>query len=293
MTTTKIKLGEDISDSDIFQLLSNNGSLTLEMPNGAGKSFKLLKDSTGFYVDGPEISVSKNRREIVKSLGYDQSGISPYLKSKEDSVVVIRTIEKIFLDEFGVSKIQNQASDFDPEGNPIYYPDLSLHIGRKVKLLVDAPRGGSLKAGDVGEIVDALTIKFKTNPSYTYMSALDKDNLNKKCELLPRDPEIKKDVTMLEIDPDNLEDLALQKFGLRVGDHLDQRIISRWAGGGKNYTTKSDAGKFVASPGSQFVGARKIAEFKMFGKDLGFLVSDTLGVYLRAEGFKEFMESNH
>lgn len=284
----KIKLGEDISDSDVIKALEDSG-VNLVLPDGTGRRFWISNDSTGIYVNGPSSSELRDvRKEIVEELGYDKRGISPYLDKNEDSIIVFRHLERMYLNQYGIIKKSELVEDLDSDGNPNYYPDLSLHIGRKIKLLVDAPRGGSLKAGDIGEIVDALTIKFKTNPSYTYMSALDRDNLNIKCELLPKDFQTATVCEKMGDDFENCFEPSTTNFGLEIGDHLDPEVISRWAQSGKNYASKSEMGRFIQSDSTRFIGARKISEFKMFKDGLGFLVSDTLSVYLRAEGFKEF-----
>lgn len=286
----KIKLGEDYSDSDVIKALGGPGVI-LVLPDETEKRFSIWKDSTGIYVNGPSSSeLGDARKEIVKELGYDKRGISPYLDKNEDSIIVFRHLERMYLNQYGISKKSKLVEDLDSDGNPNYYQDLSLHIGRKIKLLVDAPRGGSLKAGDIGEIVDALTIKFKTNPSYTYMSALDRDNLNIKCELLPKDFQTATVGEKMGNNFENCFEPSPTNFGLEIGDHLDPDVISRWAQSGKNYASNSEMGSFIQSSGGRFVGARKIQEFRMFKDGLGFLVSDTLSVYLRAEGFKEFAD---
>lgn len=287
----KIKLGEDYSDSEIIKALERHG-VNLVLPDGIERRFWVSNDSTGIYVNGPSSSELRDvRKEIVKELGCDKGGISPYLDKNEDGIIVFRHLERMYLNQYGVKKKSELVEDLDSDGNPNYYPDLSLHIGRKIKLLVDSPRGGSLKAGDIGEIVDALTIKFKTNPSYTYMGALDRDNLNIKCELLPKDFQTATVGEKMVDDFENCFEPSHHQFGLEIGDHLDPNIISEWAYLGKNYASNSEMGRFIQSPRSGFVGARKILGFEMFKDGLGFLVSDTLSVYLRAEGFKEFAES--
>lgn len=74
-------------------------------------------------------------------------------------------------------------------------------------------------------------------------------------------------------------------YGLRVGDILPENIISKWAGNNNCYYfqewKKSNVG---------FVNDRKILSFKVLNGILGFEVSNTLNIFLKAEGFKEFMD---
>lgn len=74
-------------------------------------------------------------------------------------------------------------------------------------------------------------------------------------------------------------------YGLKVGDVLPKNVISEWS---KNeacyYHTEWTKSKV------SFKDDRKIKSFKVLNGILGFEVSGTLHVFLKAEGFKEFKE---
>lgn len=79
----------------------------------------------------------------------------------------------------------------------------------------------------------------------------------------------------------------LNTYGLHIGMTLKEQDINNWQLQGKNYFWKS---KGWSGPNTGcFVGDRKIEDFKVQDGIVGFLVSDTHGVYLKAEGFSEFI----
>lgn len=74
-------------------------------------------------------------------------------------------------------------------------------------------------------------------------------------------------------------------YGLKVGDILPEDIINKWP--------KNDAHYYFTEwkkSKACFIGDRKIKSFKVLNGILGFEVSGTSGVFLKAEGFKEFKE---
>jgi hypothetical protein len=77
-------------------------------------------------------------------------------------------------------------------------------------------------------------------------------------------------------------------YGLKIGDDLPEEIINKWAEEGLNFCGSSK--NYWTSIEGTFSGDRKIESFKMIDGELGFLVSGTNNVYLKAEGFKEFLE---
>jgi hypothetical protein len=67
-----------------------------------------------------------------------------------------------------------------------YFPNLSKHVGRYIKALKDNPYGGvTVKKGDYGLIVDESFADFPDFKKYCCASALQKDNLNVRFELMP------------------------------------------------------------------------------------------------------------
>lgn len=82
---------------------------------------------------------------------------------------------------------------------------------------------------------------------------------------------------------------VINTYGLKVGDILPEDIITKWSGEGLNFysATFNNWKKDLV----QFVGHRKILSFNIIKDVPCFLVSGTHKVYLRSEGFKEFMDS--
>lgn len=82
---------------------------------------------------------------------------------------------------------------------------------------------------------------------------------------------------------------AINTYGLQIGDKLPQDIIRKWTTVGKNRCHTKN-GNWEQLEG-QFISDRKIISFDIIDNVVGFEVSGTENVYLRAEGFKEFMDS--
>ena len=81
-------------------------------------------------------------------------------------------------------------------------------------------------------------------------------------------------------------------YGLYVGMELPAEVISEWEEINNNvYNTRHCIYHWHRTIGENYIGDRKIVEFEDIECVLGFLVSGTVGIYLRAEGFKEFLES--
>ena len=89
-----------------------------------------------------------------------------------------------------------------------------------------------------------------------------------------------------EIIHEEPEQPEINTYGLKVGDKLPANILNEWASVSINCYHKQSLSWCVYSGG--FIGDRKIESFKLINGIVGFLVSDTNEVYLRAEGFKEF-----
>jgi hypothetical protein len=68
-----------------------------------------------------------------------------------------------------------------------YFYDLSKHIGRYLKALVDSPNGGGVMAGEIGLIISSDRVDFPSLGDYWCAIALSKGNLNVKYELIPED----------------------------------------------------------------------------------------------------------
>ena len=69
-----------------------------------------------------------------------------------------------------------------------YFPDLSQHIGRYIRALIDNPNLGSgVYKGDIGKIINKGQVDFPNRKGYSCTCALDKNHLGTKYELLPED----------------------------------------------------------------------------------------------------------
>ena len=85
-----------------------------------------------------------------------------------------------------------------------YFPDLSQHIGRYIKALVDNPNSGSgVRKGDIGKIIDECYVDFPYRKRYSCSVALTKKYLGTMYELLPEDysPEQKIKESSIEFIP--------------------------------------------------------------------------------------------
>ena len=68
-----------------------------------------------------------------------------------------------------------------------YFEDLSQHVGRYLKALVDRPHAGSVKAGEIGLIISRSDVNFPSQSEYWCPDALSKGMLHVKYELMPKD----------------------------------------------------------------------------------------------------------
>ena len=80
----------------------------------------------------------------------------------------------------------------------------------------------------------------------------------------------------------------INTYGLKVGDILKEDIISFWSARANNQYDPFS--KKWHKNNTNFINSRQIESFKVFGGIVGFLISGTHELYLRAEGFKEFAE---
>ena len=68
-----------------------------------------------------------------------------------------------------------------------YFDDLSQHIGRYIKALVDYPHAGRVKKGEIGRIINKHEVNFPSQKRYSCSNALSKGVLGVEYELLPED----------------------------------------------------------------------------------------------------------
>ena len=97
--------------------------------------------------------------------------------------------------------------------------------------------------------------------------------------------------TQEEIDSVTKPKEITEYAGLKIGDKLPEEIINKWRVCDDNYTSATDTHWFRKLGEFGFISDRFIVSFKEINGFIGFLVSDTDNVYLKADGFKEFMDS--
>ena len=101
-------------------------------------------------------------------------------------------------DEFNVQCDKNKSFEYDDwlfqntdyvlKEQQEYFDDLSQHIGRYIRVLVDNPHSGSgIKEGDIGKIISDYRADFPNRKAYCCTLALSEKHLGIKYELLPED----------------------------------------------------------------------------------------------------------
>jgi len=143
-----------------------------------------------------------------------------------------------------------------------------IKIGTKIKALVDRPNGGGVKKGEIGVVTRIATSTIYANfPSQsTYYCSTNL--IGTKYEIIP-------------------EEIITNTFGLKIGDILPEKVIRAWANESNNYSYGNIWTKGIG----MFEKDRRVKSFKIINCVLGFEVSDTATIYLKAEGFKEFMDN--
>ena len=145
--------------------------------------------------------------------------------------------------------------------------------GRWYKALVNNPKSiPYLKKGDYA--------KSDGKTSFLEFSNGNR-NVNWSCS------EFKNDIWELMPEGFEPETTITNTFGLKIGNTLPKEIINKWCSQGLNYYGYTK--KWESQ--SLFSTDRVILSFKLLDGILGFEVSNTANVYLKAEGFKEFMDN--
>ena len=89
------------------------------------------------------------------------------------------------------------------------------------------------------------------------------------------------------------KETEINTYGLKIGDHLPVQKIREWSNIGKNrFDDRFRDKKIWEQSEALFIGDREILSFKLLDGQVGFQVSGTISIYLRAEGFKEFLEDS-
>lgn len=115
-----------------------------------------------------------------------------------------------------------QNTDYVLKEQQEYFPDLSQHIGRYIRALVDNPHlGNEVKKGDVGKIITRCQVDFPNRKSYSCRCALSKDYLGVKYELLPEDysPEKKFKEPSVEFIPGKW--YKYNRWYIKYKEHID------------------------------------------------------------------------
>jgi hypothetical protein len=99
-------------------------------------------------------------------------------------------------DNHNLSKVQNYGAAIiklpedvkdEKQDDNEYFDDLSQHVGRYLKALVDYPAYGGVISGEIGIIINSNTVDFPSQKYYRCTNALSKGILNVKYELMPED----------------------------------------------------------------------------------------------------------
>ena len=89
-------------------------------------------------------------------------------------------------------------------------------------------------------------------------------------------------------DDSSIKEPTINTYGLKIGDVLNDKVIREWSSVPNSCNRHGN--KWLGRSKGLFVGDRKIEAFEILDGIVGFLVSGTDRIHLRAEGFKEFAE---
>ena len=95
----------------------------------------------------------------------------PWIKVNRQGVSIIKLPEDV---------------DVEKDGDE-YFEDLSQHVGRYLRALVNFPHGGNVRAGEIGLIISRSDVNFPSQSEYWCPDALSKGMLHVKYKLMPKD----------------------------------------------------------------------------------------------------------
>ena len=138
----------------------------------------------------------KTREEFIRDGLWDEKDNCPYYWNSDGEMN--EYLGKDVPDEYVVNCDEDknfkydgwlfQNTDYVLKEQQEYFDDLSQHIGRYIRALIDNPHSGSkVKKGDIGKIIDKDRVDFPNFKRYHCTCALDKDCLGTRYELLPED----------------------------------------------------------------------------------------------------------
>lgn len=198
-------------------------------------------------------------------------------------------IDHLGMREASIEEIQQYL----PEGHPDKIPN---------KIEMKSKENPEFKIGDWVTVVDSDNSynNYRKAIGYTFQIRGDLDEFyfnefinGKESAIDPinkysvnyRLKDIRK-ATQEEIDSVTKPKEITEYAGLKIGDKLPRNIICDWGEVGINKYFKG----WIQQKGT-FINDRYIKAFKELDGIVGFLVSGTDNVYLKADGFKEFMDS--
>ena len=146
--------------------------------------------------------------QMNKYLGMDvPDEISTYCNKKEDF-------------EYDGWLFQN--TDYVLKEQQEYFNDLSQHIGRYIRALVDNPHSGSeVKEGDIGKIINRDQADFPNHKGYYCTEALREDYLGTRYELLPEDYSPEQEVKEPNIEFIPGKWYKYNKWYIKYKEHVD------------------------------------------------------------------------
>ncbi len=112
---------------------------------------------------------------------------------------------------------------------------------------------------------------------------------DEKCHNYNKDEDWKDsiEITFEQFKTNVLKENTMNTFGLKIGDNLPKEIISKWE--------KMNLNRYVhewENGSAGFCSDRTIVSFEIHEGIPAFLVSNTVDVYLKCEGFLEFKNNN-
>lgn len=222
----------------------------------------------GFTKDWNKFKYDKLRK-LWRLHGYD--GVVENVVSLQDFINNIAKIPYKAIPKFSKGdKVRICSSEEDADKNGFMYST-----------------GSTEQISGVAGSIITLTGEIKEkngNIYYNYKESFDR-YIKESCLFLVENGTTSKDSVMNPEHGDEITEYA----GLKVGDVLKEGDINEWRGIGENYNSDGEWRKSY----STFINNRKIDSFKLINGIVGFGVSGTFKVYLRADGYLDFIKNKN
>ena len=137
----------------------------------------------------------KTKKEFIRDGLWDEKDNCPHEWAWDGQMN--KYLGKDVPDEFNIHCDENEEFEYDNwlfqntdyvlKEQQEYFDDLSQHIGRYIRALVDYPHSGGVKKGEIGKIISNYDANFPSQQEYSCSSALSKGVLGVRYELLPED----------------------------------------------------------------------------------------------------------